>query len=99
MKALRLEVMRDLLDIKGMSADMLRAVLSHPNIAIVDREAKLPESELKQAKMVDESRKIYGLDNFHCTAQYLSNFLEGYNRCQADMRDAGWVKEIKDKGE
>lgn len=40
MSALRYEVMRDLLDIKGMSGDMLRAVLTHPNIAVVEREVE-----------------------------------------------------------
>lgn len=48
-------------------------------------ERELPESKLKQAKLVDGSRGIYGLDNFHCTTEYLSNFLEGYNRCQQEM--------------
>lgn len=42
MIAIRLETIRDLFDIKGMTKEMLRAVLTHPNIAIVDREAETP---------------------------------------------------------
>lgn len=38
------DTLRDLLDIKGMSREMLRAVVTHPNIAIVDREAELPQN-------------------------------------------------------
>ena len=60
MLAIRLETIRDLFDIKGMTKEMLRAVLTHPNIAIVDREAdrilydfpylEIPEGWVKEEK-------------------------------------------------
>ena len=79
MEALRLEVMRDLLSIKGMSADMLRAVLCHPNIAIVDREAELPEVPKWTFANIGGFKGVEGL-----IALIRQNMLK-----------EGWIKEVK----
>jgi len=44
--SIRDEAIEDLLSIKGMTEEMLQAVLTHPNVAIIDPDAELPTFEL-----------------------------------------------------
>ena len=43
MSEIKQDTIRDLLNIKGMTKEMLKAVLTHPNIAVVNRDAELPD--------------------------------------------------------
>jgi len=69
------------------------------NLVQLSDNQELPRDKLVNAKLVDSKRMVYEADdgNFHCTAEYLSNYLEGYERAQQVMlgEDFRKVKGVK----
>lgn len=61
--------------------DITDQILSIKELAIVDREAKLPECPTK----ADETKDIE-----------IHRYKQGYRQAQQDMLKEGWVKEIKE---
>lgn len=88
MNEIRNEVLIDLLGIKGMTAKILNAVITHPYIAIVDRGAELPSPGEEMFARLNYQVKLM--------SPIRGSVVEAYRLAQQDMGEAGWLKEVKE---